>query len=157
MVSLPSKSAQAQAVAIPAEVQEELTLLRGFRDLVAERTGYFLGAKVLTKTMNDETAEQRKAVREAGKALREAISTLISEPNNDNAQIVKNYQNKVKEAKEVARKAREPHMKKISPLRKAVRYIDTVAVPDSLKELGKEVAPIFSLNDWINKAIASKK
>lgn len=151
------KSAQPQAVVIPAEVEEELTLLRGFRDLVAERTGYFLGSRVLTKTMNEETAEERKAVREAGKALREAISTLIAEPNNGNAQTVKDLQGKVKEAKENAKKAREPHMKKISPLRKAVRYIDTVAVPDSLKELGKDVVPIFSLSDWINKAIAPKK
>lgn len=151
------KQQTAQAVAIPVEVEEELTLLRGFRDLVAERTGYFFGVKALSKTMNEETANERKAVRETGKQLKEALSELIETPTKQNAASVQDLQKKLAAAKEANQKARTPHMKKINPLRKAVRYIDLVAVPDSLKELGKQVVPIFSLSDWIKKAIETKR
>ena len=64
-----------KAVTLPKEVEKELTLLRGFRDLVAERTGYWFGAKMLTKTMNEKTETERKAVRTIGKGITENIPT----------------------------------------------------------------------------------
>ncbi len=56
-------------------------------------------------------------------------------------------------------------MAKITPLRRAVRYIDAVAVPDALKELQpfmpKDAEPLglprFSLSKWVSKQIAKKK
>lgn len=139
---------------IPKEIENELTLLRGFKDLVAERSGYFFGAKMLTKTMSKETSKERKAVRETSKSLNEAVSQLIEEPTKPNSKTVQNLQTQLKDARKKNKKARKPHVEKISPLRKATKYIDVVAVPDALKELGQPVQPSFSLSDWIAKAIA---
>lgn len=141
-------------IQIPEETQAELTLLRGFRDLIAEKTGYFLGAKALGKTMSDETADERKAVTTASKNIRQAIATLIEQPTKKHSQEVIDEQALLKVAQEKNNTARKPHMEKISPLRKIVRYIDVVAVPDSLKELGCPVQPRFSLSEWAKKAIA---
>lgn len=144
---------KAETVQIPEEIESELTLLRGFRDLVAERAGYFFGAKMLTKTMSDETAKERKAVRETSKSLNEAVSQLIETPTKQNSKTVQNLQKQVEEARKTNKKARAPHVKKISPLRKATKYLDVVAVPDALKELGHPVKPVFSLSEWVAKAI----
>ena len=143
-----------QTVQIPEEIEQELTLLRGFRELIGERTGYFFGAKALGKTMSDETADERKAVTTASKSVRQAIAELIEHPTKKNSKVVVTNQATLAEAKLANRTARKPHMAKISPLRKIVRYIDVVAVPDSLKELGHPVQPIFSLSDWATKALA---
>ena len=145
-----------QTVQIPKELEKEVTLLRGFRDLVHEGTGYMFGAKALSATMSTETATQRKVVTETGKAFRKALKTLIKTPNQANSKTVQDLEEKAKDAKEANSKAREPHMKKITPLRKGDRYIRVVAVPDSLKELGKPVTPRFSLSEWA-KAVTAKK
>ena len=139
---------------IPKEIEKEITLLRGFKDLVAERTGYMFGAKVLGKTMSEKTEAERKAVRTASKTLKDAVNQLIEEPTKPNSQEVQKSAKELEKARDKNKEARKPHMEKISPLRKAVRYIDTVAVPDSLKELGSPATPRFSLSDWAKKAIA---
>ena len=144
-------------VKLPKQIEEEMTMLRGLRDLMGERVGYFFGAKMLGKKMNEETETERTAVRETGKKLREAISTLIETPSKENAVAVLTAQKANVEASEVNSKVRKPHMKKINPLRKAFRYIDTVALPDSLKELGKPATPRFSLSKWVTEAIETKK
>ena len=143
-----------KTVQIPKEIEKEITLLRGFKDLVAERTGYMFGAKVLGKTMSEKTEVERKAVRTASKSLKDAVNQLIEEPTKANSQVVQKSAKELEKARDKNKEARKPHMQKISPLRKAVRYIDTVAVPDSLKELGTPVQPRFSLSDWAKKAIA---
>jgi len=146
-----------KAIQLPKEVEEELSMLRGFRDLIGERAGYFFGAKALTKTMSDATATERKAVTALGKTLKEATDKLMAEPNKQTAKAVKDTLDKMETARKANAKAREPHMAKINPLRKAVKYIDVVAVPDSLKEMGKPVTPRFSLSEWVAKAIEQKK
>lgn len=154
-----------QAVTIPKEVEEELTLLRGFKDLVAERTGYMFGAKALSTTMSEKTEKQRKDVTDKGKSFKEAFKTLIEQPTKKHSENVLTVQKELDEAREVNKKAREPHMAKITPLRRAVRYIDAVAVPDALKELQpfmpKDAEPLglprFSLSKWVSKQIAKKK
>jgi len=143
-----------RTVQIPKEIEKEITLLRGFKDLVAERTGYMFGAKVLGKTMSEKTEAERKAVRTASKGLKDAVNQLIEEPTKPNSQAVQKSAKELEKARETNKEARKPHMQKISPLRKATRYIDTVAIPDSLKELGTPATPRFSLSDWAKKAIA---
>jgi len=150
-----------QQVQIPKEIEKELTnlrktntLLSGFKDLVAERTGYMFGAKVLGKTMSEKTEAERKAVRTASKTLKDAFNQLIEEPTKPNSQAVQKSAKELEKARDKNKEARKPHMQKISPLRKATRYIDTVAIPDSLKELGSPATPRFSLSDWAKKAIA---
>ncbi|MEM3549434.1 MAG: hypothetical protein QXJ23_10575 [Thermofilum sp.] len=151
------KAGQVQAEAaliVPKEVEEELTLLRGFRDLVAERTGYALGVIALNAEMKEATAEQRKASNEARKYLKQNIEVFVK---NGDYEGYKQAVENVKKAGEALKEARKPHMAKITPLRRAIKYIDNVAVPQSLEQLGVKVQPAFSLSDWIKKAVESQK
>ncbi|MBS7635760.1 hypothetical protein KEJ37_00200 [Candidatus Bathyarchaeota archaeon] len=151
------KAGQVQAetaLVVPKEVEEELTLLRGFRDLVAERTGYALGVIALNAQMKEETADQRKASNEARKYLKQNIEVFVK---NGDYEGYKQAVENVKKASEALKEARKPHMAKITPLRRAIKYIDNVAVPQSLEQLGVKVQPAFSLSDWIKKAVESKK
>jgi len=145
-----------KTVQIPKEMEKEITLLRGFKDLLAERTGYFFGAKALGKTMTEKTEAERKVVRTTSKAVKDAVKQLIETPTKAHSTAVLNAQEELEKARKQNKTAREPHMQKISPLRKATRYIDTVAIPASLKELGVPMANLvrFSLSDWAKKAIA---
>ena len=153
---MPKKETQqVQAeVIIPEAVQEELTLLRGFRDLVAERTGYALGVIALNAEMKEATAEQRKANLEARKHLRKSLEDFIR---NADFEGYKKAVEEIEKTGKALKEARKPHMAKITPLRRAIKYIDNVAVPQSLEQLGVKVQPAFSLSDWIKKAVESQK
>jgi len=129
-------------------------LLRGFRDLVGERFGYFLGRRLTQQEMNEKTEAERKAVAEVRKDIRDNLETFIKNAD------VKTYLTKkglLKSAAEELSKAAKPFREKISPLAKAQRYLDNVAIPDALKELGTPVQPRFGLSKWINDALASAK
>jgi len=146
-----SAQATAQAVAIPLE--QEVTLLRGFRDLVGERWGYFLGRRLTQTEMTEKTEAERKAVAEIRKAIiGDNLKTIIAKAD------ITTYETKLSEmksARETLNKVAKPFREKISPLAKAQRYLDNVAIPDALKELGTPVQPRFSLSKWIGDAIAS--
>jgi hypothetical protein len=150
---LPKQTATTtQATAVP--VEQEVVLLRGFRDLVGERWGYFLGRRLTQQEMNQKTEAERKAVAEIRKEIRDNLENYIKNAD------VKTYMTKKTEAKtasETLSKAAKPFREKISPLAKAQRYLDNVAVPDALKELGTPVQPRFGLSKWINDALASAK
>jgi len=128
-------------------------LLRGFRDLVGERWGYFLGRRLTQTEMTEKTEAERKAVAEIRKAITgDNLKTIIAKAD------VKTYETKlseIKSARETLNKVAKPYREKISPLAKAQRYLDNVAIPDALKELGTPVQPRFSLSKWIGDAIAS--
>lgn len=129
-------------------------MLRGFRDLVGERWGYFLGRRLTQQEMNQKTEAERKAVAEIRKEIRDNLENYIKNAD------VKTYMTKKTEAKtasETLSKSAKPFREKISPLAKAQRYLDSVAIPDALKELGTPVQPRFGLSKWINDAIASAK
>ena len=148
MVVLPSETTQ-----VAVEVEEEMTNLRGFRDLVGERWGYWMGRKLTQHEMNEKSADERKKAREIRKAISNNLETYIKESD------IEGYHAKMgelKEAKEVVKKAQAPFRKKINPLSKAVRFLDTVAIPDALKELGTPVQPRFSLSEFVKQALAKK-
>jgi len=149
------KTATAQTVAIPKETEQELTLLRGFRDLVGERWGYFMGRRLTQQEMTEKTEAERKAVAEIRKDITgDNLKTIISKGD------LKTYESKlsaIKTAREALIKATKPFRDKISPLAKAQRYLDNVAIPDALKELGTPVQPRFSLSKWIVPALESQK
>lgn len=139
---------------LPKEIQQEVTMLRGFRDLVGERWGYFLGRRMTQAELNDKTKEERKAVREIRKDITDNLEGYIK--NSD----IDTYLSKTKDlkgAREVVSKKAKPFREKINPLSKAQRYLDTVAIPDALKELGTPVQPRFSLSKWITEAMKSEK
>jgi len=147
--------AVSETLVIPEAVQEELTLLRGFRDLVAERTAYMFGAKELNAEIKDKTAEQRKAFNEASKYLKEHLEEFVK--NGDYEGFKQALQVKAEKSKVYREARKQAGQGKVNKLRKGIRYIDNVAIPDSLKELGVNVQPRFSLSDWIKKAVETKK
>jgi len=148
-----SQTATAQTVAIP--VEQEVVLLRGFRDLVGERWGYFMGRRLTQQDMTTKTEAERKAVAEIRKNITgDNLKTIIAKAD------IKTYETKlseIKSARETLNKVSKPFREKISPLAKAQKYIDNVAIPDALKELGTPVQPRFSLSKWLETAIASAK
>ena len=129
-------------------------MLRGFRDLVGERWGYFLGRRMTQADMNEKTKEERKTVSTIRKEIADNLEEYIKTSDIDT------YLSKtknLKDAKEVVSKKSKPFREKINPLSKAQRYLDTVAIPDALKEIGTPVQPRFSLSKWITDAMKSEK
>ena len=144
-----------KTVQLPEEVEQELTMLRGFRDLVGERWGYFLGRKLTQQEMNEKTKTERKAVNEARKAITgENLDNIII---NSDIEGFKKAVKNIKDKREVVSKKAKPFREKITPLRKAQSYLDSVAIPDALKELGKPVQPRFTLAKWITDALEAEK
>jgi len=142
-----------QEVVEVSEEQKELRLLRGFRDLVAEGLGYYLGAKAIGAEASEKTKDQRKKVNSIRKEINSHLEEWIK--NSD----IKSYTAKTKEYAEARAKLREamkPFNEKKKPLNKAWRYCVNVAFPDALKELGAPVQPRFSLSKWIDQAIKKK-
>jgi len=105
--------------------------------------------------MTEKTVAERKAVAEARKTITgDNLKEIIANKN------VEGYEKglaSVKSAREAFNKVAKPFRAKISPLAKAQRYLDSVAIPDALKELGTPVQPRFSLSKWIGDALESAK
>ena len=158
MICLVQKTAQkavAKTEVVPAiPIEQEVVLLRGFRDLVAERMGYVLGRRLTQQEMNEKTEAERKKVAEIRKEITEKLETYIKDAD---IQTYQARQKALKDAREVLKKTSEPFRTKMTPLAKAQRYLDNVAIPDALKELGTPVQPRFSLSKWIETAIESSK
>lgn len=144
-----------QELAIPKAVEKELKMLRGFRDLAGERWGYYLGRKFIQVELTEKTEKERKAVAEARKAITgENLEEIIT--NGDIVTYKKGLKD-IKDKREVFSKVAEPFREKMKPLRKAQNYIDSVAIPDALKELGKPVQRRFSLTKWVTEALEAEK
>lgn len=140
---------------VPKEVQEELTLLRGFRDLVGERFGYYIGRRLTQADMTEKTKNERKAVAEARKAITgENLETIISD---GDITAFKKALKDIKAKREVLSKVAKPFRTKMKPLRQAQTYMDSIAIPDALKELKTPVQPRFALSKWINEALEAEK
>ena len=146
-------------VVIPKAVQKELSLLRGFRDLVGERWGYFVGRRMTQADMSDKTKAERKKVTEIRKGINDNFESFIEgeTPAKDFIASYIKAQKELKDAREVVSKKAKPFREKIKPLRKAQAYLDVVAIPDALKELGTPVQPRFSLSKWVKNAMQTEK
>ena len=141
---------------LPAGVAKELKLLRGFKDIVAERVGYMYGRSSLMGDMNKDTKTERDTASAKSKAVNEAVEKLIEaeKPNAELQKAVLTSRKTLKDARKTLKTARTPHMAKITPLGKAVKYLDTVAVPDSLIEIdGQRPQARFSLSKWVTEAL----
>jgi len=139
---------------LPADVQKRLTELEGFLELTSQRFGYATARKLKQKEMNEKTTAEAKKAREISSSIVEQTEKLIKTPTEAIAKLIVTKREDLKEARKVLKDARKPYVEKITPLGKAVKYCDNVAIPDSLKELGKPVVPRFKLDEWIEKALA---
>jgi len=150
------KSVEAQTVTVEAEAKR-VDLLEAFVELVGERYGYYTARRMKQAEMNEKTADIRKEMRETRKEMTTAIEEYIKEPNDGLRETILKCRKAIEEKKPVLKKQKEPFLKVIRPLNRAVRYMDNVAIPDSLKELGHSVKPRFSLSEWVKKAIESQR
>jgi len=154
---LPDKRGKMAQETVQVPQEDRLALLDTFAELVSERFGYFVARRLTQKDANEHTKEERKKVTEASKALTESIETLIKSPNDANSKKVTSCRDVVKDARKVVAIARKPFNEKIKPLASIVKYCDSVAIPDSLKELGHPVVPQFKLSEWATKAVEQTK
>lgn len=141
----------------PTEVVDRQALQEAFVELVGERYAYWVGRRLTQQDMSKATADQRKAVNELNKGVKTTIEEYIVEPSDDLRNQIINGRKATKEAKKTLKKAEAPYRQKMSPLAKAVRWMDNVAIPDSLKELGHPIQPRFSLSEMVHEAIKPKK
>lgn len=148
---------QAEAPVVSAmPVKQELTLLRGFRDLVGQRFGIFVGRRLKQQELTEKTEAERKAVNEVRKEIKKNIPDWIA--NGDKA----SYDAKMadfktaSEAHSEAKKATGlPPVIKV--LAHGQRYLDNEAIPNALSELGKPVQPAFSLAEWLQNRLEEQK
>ena len=133
---------------------QEYTMLTGFRDLVGERAGYDLGRRLTQADMSEKTKEERKTAREIRKEITDSLEEYIK---NSDIDTYLSKRKDLKTAREVVSKKSKPFREKISPLTRALKYLDNTAIPDALKELGTPVQERFSLSDWIKKAMIPMK
>jgi len=146
-----TQTANSEAV---ADVQ---ALQSAFVELVGERWGYWLGRRLTQQDMAEKTKAESKAVRELAKTERTKIEEFIENPDAEIKTAIVTTRKSLADARKTFKEARKPFMDKISPLARAMRYCDSVAIPDSLKELGHPVQPRFSLSDWVKEAVKPKK
>lgn len=150
------KKAEVQAQTVEAEVSR-LDLLEAFAELVAERYGYYTARRLKTAEMNEAVKDLSKNLREIRKSLNTAVEEYIKEPSDGLREQIFKAREAIAEKKPVLKEKKAPYMKEITPLAKAVRYMDNVAIPDSLKELGHPIQPRFSLSEWVKKAVEAQK
>lgn len=146
-----------EPVVVP--IEDRLALLDTFAELVSERWGYYTARRLIVKDASEKTQTEAKNAREKAKAVNQSVETLIKTPNEDNSEVVVTARDELKTARNALKEARKPFNEKMKPLASAVKYCDSVAIPDSLKELGHPIAPRFSLSEWAKKAVeqATKK
>jgi DNA repair exonuclease SbcCD ATPase subunit len=142
---------------------EQVTDLLGFRDLIAERYGYLMGRRLKQQEMNEKLRDQAKAIRERRKAIASGYEEYF-DTDPAKADVLKKLKASIGQAEtdmkkplEALKKAREPFQEVIKPLAQAIRYMDSVVIPDSLTSMGKPVAPITVVSPDILRAIAESK
>lgn len=123
--------------------------------MVGERMGYFMARRLKQQEMGKTCEKELKAVRETNSSLHDHIVDLIEEEKPELRDAIHKEQKELKGLRKTADEATKPFREKIGELAKAVKYIDNVFIPDSLKELGKPVAPRFSLSEHVAKALES--
>jgi len=160
---MPKKVAQTaeqsaiQIEAVPAQ-PTRLELLESFKDLVAERWGYLVARKSKQSEANKAVKADATKARDITKESKEALDALVKTPSEATSTTYTEKLSALKTARKVVADGRKPYNEAIKPLSSAIRYVDNVAIPDSLKELGSPVTPRFSLSSWCAKAVeASKK
>lgn len=142
---------QAQIVEVPQGVdvsqEQYVKMLVGLRDLNHELWGYKFGRIQKREKMNEETEEERKAVRDQSKTIKESIPQWIQD---SDIEAFKKANKELDDLKEEKAKAQKPYKDKfLKPLRRGIKHMENVVIPDALAELGKPVQPRFKLSQWV--------
>jgi len=155
---MPKRIQKAETVQVEKTAEITRTdMLEAFAELVGERYGYFTARRLTQQDMSEKCKVELEAVNEKRKAMNENIEKLLEAENEEARTTIKVQAKDLKTLKETADEAKKPFLEKIKPLSQAQKYCDSVAIPDSLKELGHQVQPLFNLSDWMNKALEQSK
>ena len=157
---MPKKQNAITAEPVVVEGQpSEVEMLRGFRNLVGERWGYLLARKAHASDLSEKTDKERKDASAIGKKVGEALEALVKTPTDINASAYTEQVSVLKTARETLKNAREATglPAKIKDLNSGITYMDKIAIPDSLKELGSPVTPRFTLSDYVKSAVDALK
>lgn len=136
------------------QMEQKLQNYMGFAELMARRTGYALGRRETTKKMNTASKTVREKANDIRKVIKKGIPNWIEKAN------VKEFEKQMKalaDASAAVSKKTKPFRDKIAPLTKAVKYIDNIAVPASLKLLNVKVQPRFSLSKFMKDELEKQK
>lgn len=150
------KQATTQAVEAEVITAERVKLLEGFAQLTAERFGYFIGRRLNQQEMTEKLKPEMESVRHKRKAIIDNIEQFLETPEAEIHKAIETGRDELEVLMKDLKEKRKPFQEKINPLAKAVRYMDSVVLPESLKELGYAPAPRFQLEKWIVKDLAEK-
>lgn len=152
------KTAQAtvQTEAVEMPIEQELTLLRGFRDLAGQRMGIFVGRRLKQQELSEKTEAERKAVAEVRKEIKKNIPDWIAKGDKASYDAKMADLKTASEAHSEAKKATgiPPVIKQLA---QGQRYLDNEAIPNALSELGTPVQPAFSLAEWLTNRLEEQK
>lgn len=151
------KAQTAQELAQPQEVSRA-DMTESFVDLVGECFAYKLGKKSLAKKMKESVKADSKKASEIGKTISENLELLVKGEKVEEArQTVVAKRVELKAKREAISKATKPLREEIKPLSEAIKFCETIAIPDSLKELGKPVEPLTKLTKEMSEQIEANK
>ena len=137
------------AVQVPKEetlTPEQISVLIGFRDLLTERVCYSMGRAEIRAKMSKATKKERKNASGIRAGIKENLVQWVTDGN------ITEYEKQtalLTDASEIVSKKSKPFNKEISPLTKAMKFIDNIAVPDALGVMGIKPKPRFSLSDYM--------
>ena len=124
-------------------------------DTVAERWGYYFGKRTTQSELMQSFTAERTQVRATGSLIKAKIADYLKN-GTDVRDEVNSMQGVLKEAKETLSELSKPYYEKISPLNKALSYLDKVVIPMQIEQAtGKAVMPKFQVSDYTKKAIES--
>ena len=141
---------ETQTTQIPEDVEALI-------DTVAERWGYYFGRRATQSELMKATSTERTQVRAVGKLIRAKIADYLTN-GTDVREAVISMQGQLAEVRAALKEKSTPFYTKISPLNKALSYLDKVVIPQQLEQArGEKVLPRFQVADYTLKAITASK
>jgi len=148
-----------ETIQVPEEIeaQSEATEAEALIDTVAERWGYYLGKRTTQSALMQSTTSERASVRVAGKSIKDKLADYLKN-GTDVRDEVNSMQEDLDDAREILSEKAKPFYEKISPLNKALTYLDREVIPLQIEQAtGVAVMPRFQVADYTQKAIDAAK
>ena len=129
----------------------------GLISIVAERYGYYFAKRSIQSELMKATTLERAKVRTTGKAIAIKIGEYLSEGKDVRSEVA-DLQGKLATARATLKLKSAPYYAKMSPLTKAISYLDKVVIPPQIeKATGEKLLPRFQVSDYTLKAITKPK
>jgi len=141
-------------------IQEEVQIpeqVEALIDTIAERWGYYFGKRTTQSELMKATSAERTKVRTVGNLIKAKITDYLINGADVREEVV-SMQGQLKEARATLSEKSKPFYDKVSPLNKALSYLDKVVIPQQLEQVkGEKILPRFQVADYTLKAITASK